>query len=442
MGERAHERRSTTPPAVLRYKNDDRPPVPAAALFGVQHVLIMFGAMIGAPLVIGQLLDLTPELRQAMIVGVMFGCGVGTLVSALGLGPIGGRLPLLLGAYTVYIGPFVSISRTEGLAAASGAVIIGGFALLAASRFIGKMRHLFPPIVVGIILVITGVSLVKVAAGVAFAVNTPQFGRPVTFVMLFISLISIVGLSTRTNGLVRSLSIFITLMVLYLVSALLGITNTHGISSAPWFRLPQVIPYGVALPSFAAVATILIYYLIAAIYTMSITLALCGIVGVAQSEKRVSGAVAADGFGSLVATALGGVPLVSYDQNVGAISLTGVGSRFVVAAAGAILVFIALIPKAGAFLGAIPPFILGGTLIFMFGMIVAVGIRMLAENIRSQRDIVIVAATVGVSAAISFVPPAAFDWLPAAGSLLATDGIVVGTIIAVSLEAMIPRVEP
>src|ERR1019366_6978560 len=80
----------------LRYGLEDKPaPVPAV-LFGLQHVLVMFTAMIAAPLVIGQLLNLSPELRTTMVTGVMLGCGIGTIVSAIGIFWVGARLPLLL----------------------------------------------------------------------------------------------------------------------------------------------------------------------------------------------------------------------------------------------------------------------------------------------------------------------------------------------------------
>src|SRR6185437_11505185 len=91
----------------LRYGLEDRPAVLPSILFGLQHVLIMFTAMIVSPLVIGQLLNLPPDTRTVMVTGVMVGCGAGTIISALGVGWIGSRLPLLLGAYAVYIGPVV-----------------------------------------------------------------------------------------------------------------------------------------------------------------------------------------------------------------------------------------------------------------------------------------------------------------------------------------------
>jgi uracil-xanthine permease len=423
----------------LRYRLEDRPPPIASFLFGLQHVLIMFTAMIASPLVIGGMLNLPPSLRGSMMTGVMLGCGVGTLVSALGLFWIGGRLPLVLGAYVVYIAPVAAIAKSESLAAATAAMIVGGFVLLAVSPAIGKMRALFPPLVVGTLLVVTGESLIKVAANIAFGVNTPYFGNPLTFIILVGSIILIVAINTLTKGATRSLSIFLAVVCIYLASIPLGLTNGKAIADAPWLRLPKILPYGLAWPSAGAIATIVIYHLVSAVYTMSITLALCKMVGVEASESRVRGAVAADGFGSIVATLFGGVPLISYDQNVGAISLTGVGSRFVVASAGVLLVVMALIPKIGLAIGVVPTFVLGGTLIFMFGMIVVVGVSILAESLRSQRDLLIVAASVALSTTINFAPPAVFDVLAPSVRLLASDGIIIGTLTAVLLNLAIPK---
>ena len=133
----------------LRYALEDKPGPFPTLLFGLQHVLVMFTAMIASPLIIGQLLNLSPDLRSTMVTGVMLGCGVGTIISALGLGFVGARLPLVLGAYAVYVGPIVAMAKASSLAGASTAMIIGGLVLFVVSPIVGKMRMLFPPVVVG-----------------------------------------------------------------------------------------------------------------------------------------------------------------------------------------------------------------------------------------------------------------------------------------------------
>ena len=334
----------------------------------------------------------------------------------------------------------VIIAKTSSLAAATTAMLIGGVVLFVISPLLGKLRPLFPPVVVGTLLLITGETLIKIGVNVAAGVNTPFAGNPMTLVLLVVSIFLILAINRLTTGFVRALSVFIALVCFYVIAIAMGLANFHLVADAPWFLLPRVLPYGwLAWPGIAGLTTIIVYYLIAAIYTMSITLALCKMLGIEGSEARVRGAVAGDGFGSVLAAAFGGVPLISYDQNVGAISLTGVGSRYVVAVAGAILIVMAFMPKIGAIIGMVPPFVLGGTLIFMFGMIAAVGVGILADGLKSHRDLLLIAASLGLSTAVNFAPPALLQSVPDSLHILAADGIVVGTVTAVLLNVLLPK---
>lgn len=422
----------------LRYGLEDRPGMVPAAVYGLQHVLIMFPAMITSPLVIGQQLDLPADLRATLIGGVILGCGLGTLISALGVSFVGARLPLLLGAYAVYIGPVVAIARASSLASATAAMLAGGVMLLLLSPVIGKLRPLFPPVVVGTLLLVTGLSLTRIATTVAFAVNTPFFGKPVTVVFVLASMTLIAVIATFFSPFVKSLSVLITVIAVYVAALALGLADTAAVAAAPWFRIPALMPYGIDWPDAGGLTTILVYHVVAAIYTMSIAMALCTMLGTEPSERRVRGAVAGDGVGSMIAVLFGGTSLISYDQNVGAISLTGVGSRFVVAAAGAILVAMALVPKFAAAVGAIPPFLLGGTLLFMFAMIAVVGVRILGPRLASEREALVVVVAVGLSMVVNYAPAGAFAMLPPALRIVAGDGIVVGTVAAVVLNLVLP----
>ena len=422
----------------LRYGLEDKPSPIEAILYGAQHVLIMFSAMVASPLVIGQLLNLPAELRAALITGVMLGCGIGTLISAWGVGWVGARLPLLLGAYTVYIGPVVQIAKTESLGAATGALLIGGIVLLAISPIVGKVRSFFPPIVIGSLLIVTGLALIKIAMNVAFGTNTPYFGQPITVAFLLGSIILITIIAALGNRTVRSFSILLAVVGVYIAGFFTGLDNFENLVVAPWFRVPSLLPYGIAWPSVGGATSIIIYQVVAAIYTMSITIALCVMIEVEPTERRIRGAIAGDGLGSTIAVIFGGVPLISYDQNVGAISLTGVASRHVVAISGLILVCMAFLPKVGAAVGVIQPFMLGGTLVFMFGMIVVVGIKIVSRSLEEQRDTLILAASVGLSTVVNLAPAQVFEVIPAAIRILAADGIVVGTLVAVLLNMLLP----
>jgi uric acid transporter len=423
----------------LRYGIDDRLPFPQLMLYGLQHVLIMFSNVMVTPLVLGQALDLPADSRYALFSGVMLGCGIGTMVSSLGVFWVGARLPLLLGTYTIYLGPVIAIGKAQGLGAVTVAMLMGGLMLLAVSPIIGKIRSLFPPVVIGIILVVTGIALMKIATNVALGANTPYYGKPITLAFLLGSVVLVGIVANLANRQIRSLSVLFSVVVVYLVGVATGLGNLAAINDAPWVRLPTFLPYGLTWPNAAGLTTILVDHLVAAIYTMSITLALSAMVGIEQSDRRVRGAVAGDGFGSIIAALFGGVSLISYDQNVGAISLTGVASRFVVAAAGAILVVLAFFPKLGAVVGVVPPFLLGGTLLFMFGMIAVVGIKIFSTTVLRQRDVLLIAISVGLSVFTNFAPASVFEAISPSIRIIATDGMVVGTLTAVLLNLILPR---
>ena len=309
------------------------------------------------------------------------------------------------------------------------------------SPLYAKLRRFFPQVVVGTVLLVAGTALMKIGVTITLGTNTPFFARPVTLLFLIGSIIAIILLNRLGRGLVRLLSLFLALVCAYLVAIPLGLANFQPIFDAPWFRIPSIAPYGFGWPSPAGVIGVLIIMLVAAVEATSLALAVCEIVGVEGTERRILGAVSADGICSMISAIFGGMPLVSYTQNVGALTLTGVGSRFVVAVGGAILIVMALIPKIGAILTIVPPFIIGGTLLFTFGMIVSVSIGILAQCMKGQRDAVLVAASVAVSAAATFMPPQVVELVTPSLRIVVGDGVVMGMITAFVLNLVMPQDE-
>jgi len=189
------------------------------------------------------------------------------------------------------------------------------------------------------------------------------------------------------------------------------------------------------------VITVVICFFATAVETTGHTLAVSRICGVPAEGWRIRGAVANDGLGSALSAIFGGMALTSYSQNIGVISLTGVGSRFVVAFGGAFLIVMALVPKVGAIIALMPNAVLGGVLLFMFGMVASVGIDIIGRNMTSRRDAVILAASLAVGLGIQAAPPGAFDAVPQALRILVTDGIVMGILLAMGLNLLMPKEE-
>ena len=424
----------------LELQLNDYPGPARTALFGIQHVLVMFTAMVGGPLIVARLLKLpTPQLVD-MVTGTMIGCGLATMVSALGVGFIGPRLPIVMGVFYIFIGPLVAIAKDVSLAAAMTALMIGGAVQFAWSPLIGRLHRFFPPIVTGTTIALIGTGLMKIGINVATGLNSPGFGKPVTLGIAALMIVLIILISSYAKGFVRALSLFVTMVIGYLASAALGLLNFNTVAEAQWLAIPQPMPYGgFEWPGWVGIITVVVCFFATAVETTGHTLAVCRITGVPAESWRIRGAVSNDGIGSAISALFGGMALTSYSQNIGVISLTGVGSRFVVAAGGAFLVVMALIPKVGAIIALMPSAVLGGVLLFMFGMVASVGIDIIGSNMKSRRDALIVASSLALGLGIQAAPPGAFEVVPKALQVLVTDGIVMGIMLAMLLNIVLPR---
>ena len=296
--------------AKLDFELNDYPGPLKTSLFGIQHVLVMFTAMVGGPLIVGRLLNLPEGTRIAMVSGTMIGCGVATMISALGLGFIGPRLPIVMGVFYIFIGPIVAISKEVSLAAAMTALIVGGAVQFAWSPLIGKLHRFFPPIVTGTTILLIGTGLMKIGINVATGLNTPAFGKPLTLGLAALMILLILAITRYSKGFVRALSLFVTMVIGYLVSAAYGLIDLGTVARADWVTIPKPFPYGgLEWPGLIAVITVVVCFFATAVETTGHTLAVSRIVGVPQEGWRIRGAVSNDGLGSALSALFGGMAL-------------------------------------------------------------------------------------------------------------------------------------
>ncbi|SRR5579875_612769 len=424
----------------LDYQIEDYPGFWKSALFGLQHVLVMFTAMIGAPLIVAKILNMPPDMRVTIVTASMLGSGIGTLISSLGLSFVGPRLPIVMGVFYVFIGPIVSVTHQISLAAAMTAVMVGGVIQFAISPIVGKLHRFFPPIVSGTILVVIGTCLLKLAMNVAVGANTPAYGKPTTLFLATLMIVVILVISRFGTGIFKSLSLFLAMVVGYVAAGAFGLINFGSVLEARWFTIPTVMPYGgFVWPGIVPIVTMVVCFLAAAGETTGHTLAVSEICGVEASEARIRGAVSNDGLSSFISSLFGGIPLTSYSQNIGAISITGVGSRFVVAFGGVFLILMSLVPKLGAIIALMPAPVLGGALIFMFGMIASVGVQIIGKSMNTRRDMILFAASIGVALALFNAPPDALNAIPPIARIFFGDGIVMGIATAFVLNLLLPK---
>jgi len=345
-----------------------------------------------------------------------------------------------MGVFYIFIGPIVAISKEVSLAAAMTALMIGGLVQFAWSPLIGKLQRFFPPIVTGTTILLIGTGLMKIGINVASGVNSPAFGKPLTLGLAALMIVLIIVINRFTKGFVKALSLFLTMVIGYLVAAAFGLINLNTVYNAGWVAVPSPFPYGgLEWPGLIGVITVIVCFFATAVETTGHTLAVTRICGVPPEDWRIRGAVANDGIGSTISALFGGMALTSYSQNIGVISLTGVGSRFVVAFGGAFLILMAMLPKVGAIIALMPNAVLGGVLLFMFGMVASVGVDIIGRNLATRRDAVILAASLGVGLGIQAAPPGTFNAIEPALRILVSDGIVMGILLAMVLNLLMPK---
>jgi xanthine permease len=432
------------PASGLTYGLEERPPLGSSLIFGLQHVLVMFSPMIGEPFIIGAILGLPPGVVAIMLAATMLGCGVGTLLQTQRLGFIGSGLPIVMGSFYIFIPPIVAIAmvypnREQGLGAAFTAIFIGGLVMVLLSPLYARLRAVFPPLVTGTVVTIIGLSLIPIALGQSVGLNTPLAKTPQALILSTVTLLAIIVLNRFTRGFVQTISILLGLAIGCALAAMLGLFDLTNVAQAPWLGLPAPLPFGFAVPDPVAIGIVILSFIVAGMECTGATLATAKVVGVNPEERHIRGSVAADGAASAFAALFGGSPQTTYSSNTGLISLTGVGSRFVVGLGGLMLIVLGFLPKFAGLIAAIPGPVLGGALVVTFGMVAAIGVTIVRDALNTDRDLLIFATSVALGLGLTTLPQDALEFLPQSLRIVLSSGMTVGAFCAVLMNLLIPR---
>ncbi len=425
---------------------DYLPPLKRAIPLGLQHVLAMFVGNITVPIIIAGILGVSPEEKIFLIQVAIFISGVATLLQTIGAGPIGARLPIVQGTSFGFLPVSIPIAKTYGLGAVFGGALIGGFVQLCLGAVLKKIRHWFPPIVTGVVVLVIGVSLMKVAliyagGGKWLMDNKPElFASGSQLFLSFTVLLVILIVHQFGKGLWGMASILIGLAVGYLIAIPMGMVNFDVLSNASWFAFPTPLKFGLEFNA-AAIISMSIMALITTIESVGdISGITIGGAGREATDKELSGGIMADGVGTSVASMFGALPNTSYSQNVGVVAFTGVMSRHVVTIGAIFLVLAGLIPKLGAIVSAMPQAVLGGASIVLFGMIAAAGVKLLTRQELTRRNMLIVAISLTFGIGLPLVPQfvAAF---PTEVAVILKSGIVPAGVLAMVMDRLLVRNE-
>ena len=384
-------------------------------IVGIQFLFVAFGSTVLVPLLVG----LDPATA-------LFTAGLGTFIFHM---VTKGKVPIFLGSSFTFIAPIISASKQWGmpgtLASIMGVALVY-FLMSALIKWQGRrlLERLFPPVVIGPVIICIGLSLAPAA------VNMAQEN----WLLAFISLLTAILVLVLGRGLIKLVPVVCGIIVGYLAAWIMGLVDFSAVGNAPWFALPSSITH-FQLPQFAWEP--FLFMIPVAIAPVIEHIGDVYVVGAVAGKDFVKDpglhrTMLGDGLACVVASLFGGPPVTTYSEVTGAMQITRITSPAVIRIAAGTAIVFSIIGKLSAILQSIPSAVLGGIMLLLFGSIASVGIQNLVKNkvdLDQTRNIIIVSVvlTLGIGGAI--LPMGSFS----------LSGIGLSALAGVILNLVIPK---
>ena len=350
---------------------------------GAQFLFVAFGATVLVPLLVG----LDPSVA-------LFTAGIGTLIfHAI----TKGKVPIFLGSSFAFIAPIIKATELFGLPGTlSGLVAVGAvygiMSALVRLRGVDFISRLFPPIVVGPVIMLIGLSLAGTGVNMAKS----------NWLLAIIALVTTVAVSLFAKGLLRLIPIFIGIIVGYVTATILGVIDFQPIVDAKWFALPEFVRPSLCWEAIIFMIPVAIAPVIEHIGDMYAINEVTGNDYV--KDPGLHRTMLGDGLACVAASIIGGPPVTTYSEVTGAISLTKISDPAVIRIAALFGILFSVLGKISALLKTIPEAVLGGIMLLLFGTIASVGINTLIKNkvdIGDTRNLIIASLilTLGIGGA-------------------------------------------
>ena len=340
-------------------------------IVGAQFLFVAFGATVLVPLLVG----LDPSVA-------LFTAGLGTLIFHA---VTKGKVPIFLGSSFAFIAPIIKATELFGLPGTlcglvSVGAVYGLMSLLVRLRGVGFIARLFPPVVVGPVIMLIGLSLAGTGVDMAKS-NWP---------LAIVALLTTVVVSLFAKGMLRLIPIFSGIVIGYIVAACFGVIDFQPIVDAPWFALPAFVRPELCWEAIVFMIPVAIAPVIEHIGDVYAINEVAGKDFV--KDPGLHRTMLGDGLACVAASFIGGPPVTTYSEVTGAVSLTKITDPSVIRIAGLFGILFSVLGKMSALLKTIPEAVLGGIMLLLFGTIASVGINSLVKNkidMGSTRNLVI-----------------------------------------------------
>lgn len=416
---------------------DERYPLGKTFLYGLQHIMTMYGGVIAPPIIVGQAAGLTGAEIGVLVSAALLVSGLATALQTLGIRFFGSQLPLVQGISFAAVSTMVAVASGDGgLPAVFGAIIVAAVIGLAISPFFAQVVRFFPPVVTGTIITIIGVSLLPTAAGWMMGGDeeAADWGSVPNIALALGTLVVVLALSRFLQGTISRLSILFGIILGTVAAVPLGLADFSGVGEGSAFALPTPFAFGAPVFEIGAIISMTIVILVIMTETTADLIAIGEVLDTKVDAKRVGDGLRADMAATLVAPFLNSFPASAFAQNVGLVAITGIRSRFAVAAGGAVLFVLGLFPVLGQVVAAIPSPVLGGAGIVLFGSVAVSGIRTLSRvEYEGNLNLTLVAVALGFGI-IPIAVPDFYDQFPTWVGMIFHSGIAAAAVVAVLLN--------
>jgi len=379
-------------PSNLVYGVDDRPPVPVAFALGIQHVFILFISLIFPALIVNMLGDtIDPHTARSFISLSMIAAGISTILQALRFKWFGsGYLcPALCGPS--YFAASASAAALGGLPLLFGMTAFAGAIEATLSRVMNKLRFMFPPEVMGLVVAMVGIVIIPLSINNFFGISgADKVSTSQEVIVGIITLATMIGINVWTKGKLRLYSIIIGMAVGYLSSFVLGIvpqSSVDRIGVAEWFSFPYINNM-----SWAFDITMAVPFVVA---TICSTFKTVGDLGTCQKindanwrrvdMQNVSSGILVDGLGGVIPGIIGAFGQSTSSSNVGLSLATGATSRSIAYVTGGIIIVLAFFPRLSELFIIMPPPVMGATLIFSISFMIIAGLQIIMTRMLDLR---------------------------------------------------------
>lgn len=378
------------------YQLDGRVPLLKAIPFGIQHILAMFVANLTPIVIIAGAAGFDKDMVTILLQNAMFVAGIATLIQLYAVGPIGSRLPIVMGVSFTFVAILCYIAGTYGYGAVAGAVIVGGIFEGTLGLLAKYWRKIITPLVASVVVTTIGYSLLGVGVRSFGGGYNDDFGSVENLTIGAVTLISCLIFNSMVKGYKKQLSVLFGLFVGYALALAMGKVDLTPILNGGFISVPHIMP---VTPEFniGAIISVAVVFLVSAAETIGDTsaMAMSGL-NRQVTEKEISGSIACDGFASSVAGLFGCSPVTSFSQNVGLIAMTKVVNRFTIMTGAVCMIIAGIFPPVAAFFASLPDSVLGGCTVMMFGSIMISGIQMMSTAGLNQRNFTIAGLSLAI----------------------------------------------